>query len=255
MKQRILTGVIFGIVVITMMFAHDLSRLVLLILIPILAGYEYLKISGAAILEIVCALIICIGFYFALDQLMNFDNQYLLMGVVTVNIILAINLFVDPAFIKHQKSRLAISVVYIGLPFVYAIYHGFHDEPTTLVTMMALIWISDSGAYFVGSQIGKRKLFPRISPGKTWEGFLGAGMLCCLSAYFIFSALGYADFGSSIRFALIVWLAGTIGDLIASQVKRLNKVKDSSNILPGHGGFYDRFDSLIYALPFVFLFG
>jgi len=229
-----------------------MSRLFLLVAIPLLAAFEYLKIGGAKGFEILIVALISLGFYFMMPVSCEMYTLYL---ILFVNVLLAVNLFIDPAMIKHQKSKIPWSIIYIALPSVLAIQQGWHTEPYMLLTMMLLIWISDSGAYFVGSQIGKRKLFPRISPNKTWEGFLGAGMLCCIASYFIFSLSGQYNVTYAFLFGLTVWIAGTIGDLIASQVKRLHGVKDSSNILPGHGGFYDRFDSFIYSLSFLLVLG
>ena len=118
---------------------------------------------------------------------------------------------------------------------------------------MILIWVSDSSAYFVGSRIGRRKLFPSISPKKTWEGFYGAGMCTLIGAYVIASITQVNSLNFWILFALIIWVLGSLGDLIASHVKRIHGVKDSGSILPGHGGFFDRFDAFIYVLPFILL--
>lgn len=128
------------------------------------------------------------------------------------------------------------------------------DMPYILLNIVILIWVSDSAAYFIGSQIGKKKLFPRISPKKTWEGFIGAGMMTLLAAYIIFSLTEYKTWSYWVVFGLIIWIVSSLGDLVASHVKRLHNVKDSGTILPGHGGFFDRFDGFIFVLPFIILF-
>lgn len=116
---------------------------------------------------------------------------------------------------------------------------------------MILIWVSDSSAYFVGSQIGKRKFFPSISPKKTWEGFYGSGMCVFIFAYVFSSVTQFQNLRFWMLLALVIWILGALGDLVASHVKRLHKIKDSGSLLPGHGGFYDRFDAFIFVLPFV----
>jgi phosphatidate cytidylyltransferase len=114
------------------------------------------------------------------------------------------------------------------------------------------IWINDTMAYIVGSMIGKTAL-SKISPKKTWEGTVGGMLLCvvvmALVAYFL--RLSWAD---AAIIALIAAVFGTLGDLLESKLKRMAGVKDSGQILPGHGGFLDRFDSLLIAVPFVWLY-
>jgi phosphatidate cytidylyltransferase len=117
--------------------------------------------------------------------------------------------------------------------------------------IILIIWANDTFAYFVGSLLGKHKIAPQISPKKSWEGFFG-GMIfaiiaaCILSRFF--SQLNLSDW---IMVALIVAIFGTIGDFFESFIKRKAGVKDSGNLLPGHGGFLDRFDALLFAVPFV----
>jgi phosphatidate cytidylyltransferase len=126
--------------------------------------------------------------------------------------------------------------------------------PQRVLGMIFFIWVNDTGAYLVGSFIGKNKMFERISPGKTWEGTLG-GVLICLGLSFvmvkIFPQLGLGDW---MAVSALVAVFGTIGDLVESMFKRLAGVKDSGQIMPGHGGVLDRFDSLIFAAPFVFAY-
>ncbi|HRI22036.1 MAG TPA: phosphatidate cytidylyltransferase, partial [Panacibacter sp.] len=123
--------------------------------------------------------------------------------------------------------------------------------PTVLI---ASIWINDTMAYIVGSFIGKTP-FSKISPNKTWEGTLGGAILAIatitLTGYFAF---GMNDYISLIVISSLAAIAGTTGDLLESKLKRMAGVKDSGHIMPGHGGFLDRFDSLLLAIPFVWLY-
>ena len=113
--------------------------------------------------------------------------------------------------------------------------------------------MSDSMAYLVGSRIGKTKLFPSVSPNKTWEGTLGAGIFTILAAFGICFLKTEFTLTFWLLGGIIIWIFGGYGDLVESQLKRYYKVKDSGNFLPGHGGFLDRFDSFIFVLPFVIL--
>ena len=122
-----------------------------------------------------------------------------------------------------------------------------------MLTTFIIIWTSDSAAYFVGKNLGKHKLMPSISPGKTKEGFLGAGIIVIIISYIIYSFAGIFNMQGWALIGLIIWLIGSFGDLVESKIKRRAGIKDSSNILPGHGGFLDRFDSFIFCLPSVLL--
>ena len=127
-------------------------------------------------------------------------------------------------------------------------------SPETGIAFFILIWINDSGAYLLGSSIGKHSLFERISPKKSWEGFFGGLVLTLLVAWFIGPYFSGISRVSWLIVALIVSLGSTYGDLFASVLKRNAGVKDSGKILPGHGGFLDRFDGVAIAFPLVYLY-
>ena len=123
------------------------------------------------------------------------------------------------------------------------------------LSLFVFLWVNDSGAYCCGSLLGKHKLFPRISPGKTWEGSIGGGIFVVIVAALISywtTANGYTsqlNIYGWIGLGLVVVVFGTLGDLVESLFKRTLGIKDSGNILPGHGGMLDRFDSSLMAMP------
>jgi phosphatidate cytidylyltransferase len=127
-------------------------------------------------------------------------------------------------------------------------------SPGIIVGFFLLIWANDTGAYLTGITIGRHKLMERISPKKTWEGFFGGAILACLVAWLLSGWLGVVPKTHWIIISLITSVAGTYGDLFESMLKRSMGVKDSGSILPGHGGFLDRFDSVIVSFPLVYLF-
>jgi phosphatidate cytidylyltransferase len=130
-------------------------------------------------------------------------------------------------------------------------------NPKILISIFILIWTNDSFAYIVGKSIGKTKLFERISPKKTIEGFIGGVAFAVLASYLIskyYIQIAEGKVFIWIIIALIVGIFGTIGDLIESKFKRFAGVKDSGKIMPGHGGVLDRLDSVIFVAPIVFLF-
>jgi phosphatidate cytidylyltransferase len=120
--------------------------------------------------------------------------------------------------------------------------------------MFVLIWINDSFAYLIGSNFGRQKLFESVSPKKTVEGFLGGVFFSAIGSYFIFKYTNNLEFSNWLIISVITSVFGTIGDLIESKYKRQANVKDSGNLMPGHGGLLDRLDSAIFVAPFIYLF-
>jgi phosphatidate cytidylyltransferase len=188
----------------------------------------------------------------------------LLSVALIVSIKCIIFLFYDSIQKISVSSKYLYLLGYIILPFIFItkISFGVVDyNPKIIIGLFILIWTNDTFAYIVGKSIGKHKLFERISPKKTIEGFFGgiifavfAGYL--ISKYYIKATPQFSDKSILIWIiiAVIVGVIGTIGDLIESKFKRIAGVKDSGKIMPGHGGILDRLDSVIFVAPFVFLF-
>lgn len=160
---------------------------------------------------------------------------------------------------KEPLRHIAISimsVVYIALPMAAAIIISF--DKSLLLLMFALIWLNDTGAYLVGCTIGSHRLFPRHSPKKSWEGFFGGMIFTIVAAYLAKTLLpeyfANYDYIMLIIFAIIVTVASTWGDLFESMLKRNLGVKDSGNLIPGHGGILDRIDSLLFVAPATIFF-
>jgi phosphatidate cytidylyltransferase len=139
-------------------------------------------------------------------------------------------------------------------PFPYGGFNptGMAYKWAMPVLIIAVIWINDTMAYIIGSLIGKNSL-SKISPNKTWEGTIGGALLAIGVAAFVALSADFNIFQFIITTIIIV-IAGTFGDLLESKLKRMAGVKDSGSLMPGHGGFLDRFDSLLLATPFVWLY-
>jgi phosphatidate cytidylyltransferase len=165
-------------------------------------------------------------------------------------------------FQKHNKpldttSKYVFLIGYLVLPIIIFTKIPFianHYFPKIIISFLCIIWANDTFAYLVGRSLGKNKLFESVSPKKTIEGFIGGGISAIIVAVIL--ALFYLN-ESVIHWIIISVLTvifGTFGDLIESKFKRNAGVKDSGDVMPGHGGFLDRLDSIIFAAPFIYLF-
>ncbi|WP_337864592.1 phosphatidate cytidylyltransferase [Ignavibacterium sp.] len=124
-----------------------------------------------------------------------------------------------------------------------------------MFSILGTIWICDSAAFFFGTALGKHKLFPRVSPKKSWEGAI-FGFLFAILSMILFQKIfiSFLSMGTTVGLGIIIGTAGQIGDLVESLLKRDAGVKDSSNLIPGHGGIFDRFDSLLFSAPFIYYY-
>ena len=179
--------------------------------------------------------------------------------LVTIIYLMIAELYLKQADPIQDWAYTMLSQMYIALPFSLLNVLAFTATTTGVVTFNTLLplsififlWVNDSGAYCVGSLLGRHKLFPRISPGKSWEGSIGGAVFVLLAAYAISYFLDGRMLNSLewLGLGLVVVIFGTWGDLVESLFKRTLGIKDSGNILPGHGGMLDRFDSSLMAIP------
>ncbi|MBQ6693653.1 MAG: phosphatidate cytidylyltransferase [Bacteroidaceae bacterium] len=181
-------------------------------------------------------------------------------------ILLVVYMFVSELYRKEggaldNFAYFTLSQVYAALPFallnILSSYGSTNNEHYSYVLPLAIfifLWSNDTGAYCTGCTIGRHKMFERISPKKTWEGFAGGAVTAIIAGYVMSLFFDVLNTWQWMAMAAIVVVAGTLGDLIESCMKREMKIKDSGNILPGHGGILDRFDSCILAVPSVIIF-
>lgn len=178
-------------------------------------------------------------------------------GVAYIGIFLAALVGIRELFGAEFPYHLAIQFIPETSPFSDDMLQSttYAWGGITVIAIFASIWICDTAAYFGGLSMGKHKLFPRVSPNKSWEGAVWgfAGAIITMVALQVY-ALPYLKVHQAIVIGVIIGLFGQIGDLIESLIKRDANVKDSSNFIPGHGGILDRFDSLIYVSPILYLY-
>lgn len=159
-------------------------------------------------------------------------------------------------FIYTAKSKALNVLVYQILGFVCMAYIPFIIEEYQYILILGLfvlIWVNDSFAYLTGVSFGKTKLCPSISPNKSVEGFLGGMFTALIASFLLYKYIGVISLYHWMGYGIIASVIGSIGDLVQSKFKRIAGVKDSGSIMPGHGGIFDRLDSVLYASPFVLL--
>ncbi|SFN29781.1 phosphatidate cytidylyltransferase [Salegentibacter flavus] len=188
----------------------------------------------------------------------NQDATILLLFItIFVNLFLVKDLMVVQKIPVFEKKKYIIIIFYLISSVIFLTLlptiHGFF-RPDLIVGIFVLIWTNDTFAYIVGKNFGRKKLFERISPKKTIEGFLGGLVFSAVASFFIFHYTQFLSFPLWLGMAIILSVFGTLGDLIQSKFKRQAGVKDSGKLMPGHGGLFDRLDSIIFASPFVYAY-
>lgn len=281
LTRRVLFGVIAAPIGVVVIFAGGAALAALLAIVSALAAWEFFRIargSGLTPLEDVGIPLAGVVPLFVHARYLRLYEPPLSAMAIAVLAVLAIALFVRGVNGKPlgAAASTVFGVVYTGgmLSFGYAIrYHPYVIETVRvplgsvavsaggllLLLPILLTWASDIGAFFVGRALGKRKLMPSVSPGKTVAGAVG-GLAATivvgwLYARFVLTPTTQLAFvrGGVIAFAILVSIAAQIGDLVESLLKREAGVKDSSHIIPGHGGVLDRFDSLLFVLPVAYV--
>lgn len=261
MRVRAVTGVFFVIILLASMLTGRLAFALFFMVLSMACLYEFYRLltDGNARPNRTIGLLLG-GFLFggyAAGNVYGFALHYLLLGVPLVTLV-----FIAELYRKQEKPFLGVAytflgIIYVALPFAFffalAFITGAYNHHLPLGFML-LLWSNDTGAYLIGKHLGRNKLFERISPQKTWEGLIG-GVLSALIASGILAHFFTLLHGWQWAcMALIIAVFGTFGDLVESQLKRSQNVKDSGTILPGHGGLLDRFDGLLLAAPSVFVF-
>ena len=264
---RTITGIIF-VAAIVCSFLRPEAMILLFALVTGLTIWEFTGLvndyKDITVNRMICT-VASVYFFFAMAGY----NSGLTPATVFIPYLLSIiYLLVAELYLKQPDpisdwAYTMMSQIYIALPFsllnVLAFRSAGYDIQYTYLiplSVFVFLWMNDTGAYLCGSLLGKHKLFPRISPGKSWEGSIGGGILVMAIAiliWYLTDKYGVNDLGLNAYewagLGLTVVVFGTWGDLVESLLKRTLGIKDSGNILPGHGGMLDRFDSSLLAIP------
>jgi phosphatidate cytidylyltransferase len=261
LQQRVLTGILGGIIFIGSIWFNEWSFGVLFLALAILGMLEFYGLVAAKGYSPNRSLGVLLGS--ALFLLIFFNQQGLLESRFLLLLPPALLLTLIAELFRKKENPFVnigltfLGVLYVAAPFSMLSLVGFMQGTYSgyvILGMVLLIWASDTGAYVSGKALGRHKLFARISPGKTWEGWLGGTLLSLVVAYVLSLYLPELDLVHWLGLAVIISVFGVLGDLSESMLKRSLGVKDSGRLLPGHGGILDRFDSLLMVVPFVVAF-
>ena len=266
---RAITGVFF-VAAIVVSFLNPMAMVFLFAIVTGLTIWEFTGLVNDGIEDVSINRFICTvaGVYFFLAMagyVSGFTNT---SAVFVPYLLTIIYLFISELYLRAENpinnwAYSMLSQMYIALPFstINALAFMQQGDGTVAFTsilplsVFIFLWVSDTGAYCCGSLLGKHKLFPRVSPGKSWEGSIGGGIFVLIAAALVWYLTGGNGEGSVLSLpawlglGLVVVVFGTWGDLVESLFKRHLGIKDSGNILPGHGGMLDRFASSLMAFP------
>ena len=265
LTQRIITGIIGVSIMIGAILFSEYTLLLLLLLISVLGLLEFYRlcendsIQPQKAIGILTAAVLFVPLI--LSSLLSIH-----LNLVPLLIILPYLIFIRELYTKSTKpftniAYTLLGVIYISVPlFLFYLTSVNNDagndtyHPKIILGYLFILWASDTGAYFAGRSLGRHKLFERISPKKTWEGSVGGTILAFLVAFIISKYYVDLSLKDWLVITVIIVVTGTLGDLVESLFKRSIHIKDSGEILPGHGGILDRFDALFISAPFVFFY-
>lgn len=265
MNSNMLTRAIFGAIYVAVIVCGILCGpfvfLLLLLLLSTLAVNEFLTMTKpepmsptASATELLLRSLDCVGA--ALMVVTAWTGMLFMPGIVTFLLYLALRLIIQ-LYIKEGNALTSLSLslmsqLYVALPIALMTV-VYRLSPHLLLLLFILVWVNDTFAYLSGMAFGRHKLWERISPKKTWEGFWGGALFTVLIAavcgWLFSSYFGGLGIVSLAVTGLTVSVAGTFGDLIESLIKRTCGVKDSGHLIPGHGGILDRIDSILLVIP------
>lgn len=253
--KRSITGALYIIIIVSTAFLSHYLLLLFFTIVGFICLREFQTLLKFRNIISYVSLVVLL-YYF------NFTEIYLPVLIAYLAMTLVVKLFLLKDLYTHndipifdgKKHLLTLFYIVPSIIFLTMIPVFKDNYEYVLVGTFVLIWVNDSFAYLVGKNFGKHKLFERISPKKTIEGFIGGAVASIIAGYFIFIYIDLLFWWAWIVLAIIVSIFGTLGDLVQSKFKRKADVKDSGKIMPGHGGIFDRMDSMLFSSTFVFIF-
>lgn len=259
---RTLSGIIYIAIIVGCILGGESTVMGLACLFSLLAVIEFSKICSEFSKERIPTIILDVAgcICLSLAGYWPFYGFPILLWIIVILARMVEELYLNTGNPLKGIAQSLMTQIYIGIPMGCMVaISSFFDKPTILLAVFIFIWLNDTGAFLVGSLLGRHRLFERISPKKSWEGFFG-GLGFTIGSAFLFRYCFSSFFGLGtdtylwIGLAIVVTVFATWGDLFESMLKRNLKIKDSGNLIPGHGGILDRIDSLLFVAPAVFLY-
>ena len=265
MLTRAITGLLFILTIMAGVYFNSIITLCLFTLIIVLGIDEFYSlvkksktIQPIKFWGILTGLVSIITIGLTIFKIVQFK-------IIFIPILMIFTLFLIELYRKRENPFINIAytilgIIYILVPFAMLYHLGFYTGNSfnenysfqIILGFFLMLWTNDTGAYLAGKFFGKHKLFERISPKKTWEGSIGGGILTIGVAFILSVYFTNLDQTNWIVLAILVAVFGGLGDLVESMLKRSLNIKDSGNLLPGHGGILDRFDGLLLSIPFIY---
>jgi phosphatidate cytidylyltransferase len=268
LSQRLITALLGAAAIVFGIMFSEWTYFIIFFIICLFTILEFYKLAGLDGLipqktfgTICGVLIYCLSFFIERGDI---SYRYYFLIFPAVSCVYMIKLYKKTE--RKPFTNIAytfLGIFYVAMPIALLNIATFENriyDYQIIFGCLFILWASDTGAYFAGSLFGRRKLFERISPKKSWEGFAGGAALALSFAYglpYFFSAIGHDPTIRSWQWmviGVIIIVGGTFGDLVESLLKRSIEIKDSGTSLPGHGGFLDRFDGLLISAPFIVAF-
>ena len=265
LTQRIITGLLGSAGIIAGVCYSEWTYYLIFFIICIFTLWEFYKVVGMDGLApqktfgTICGVAIFSLSFFIEMGIISYRYYFLIFPLVSF-------IFLIKLYKRSERKPFTniaftfLGIVYIAVPFALLNSAAFESGTYNyqiIFGCLFILWASDTGAYFAGTFLGKRKLFERISPKKSWEGFFGGALLALIFTVglpYFFNAIGQTStltLWDWLIIGLVIIVGGTFGDLVESLLKRSIEIKDSGDALPGHGGFLDRFDGLLISAPFI----
>lgn len=252
---RGISGLLYAAMILGSVVYDQLLFIIVIVVFSTLAIIEFQRlIRHKSYMPMALVLLLIYNFY--QSKIDAVDLIYPLISVFIAHIFLIYWLFTKKTMTLNYLSKTLLSLFYLGMGCFFIISLPGSPENYDFEKVMlffVLIWTNNTFAYLTGRKLGKTLMFQRISPKKTWEGFFG-GLIFSLAVALVFhhfSPESSVVFYLSVASLCSIW--ATVGDLIQSKFKRLVNVKDSGSLIPGHGGFFDRMDSVIFTAPWIYL--
>ncbi len=262
LEQRIVAGLFGFIVIVGSVLYSDFTFVLIFSLLSMLTQLEFYKLLGLdgnlplTYYGTICGVALVVLTYVIEKGLIGLENYFLISPLLAM-------IFFIKLYKKNDLKPFTnigftfLGLIYVALPFsliVVMAMRGQNYNYEIILGSLLLLWATDIGAYFAGTKFGRRKLFERVSPKKSWEGAVGGALSAAVIAFLL--GLYFRTYEPWQWFCIgaIIVVTGTYGDLVESLFKRSIAIKDSGSSIPGHGGFLDRFDGLLLSAPFIVTF-